>query len=133
VETAKLACVDLDECTCRATSGCSGIVESCYCPYPQCSPSVTCFCGGGKFVGCAPANLATCTAAKARVAGLCPQLAGAAFDNLCKPTNTLCVTKCLNEVSSCGDMACTLCVGCDCVTDPYTTCLGKCQNLLTQR
>lgn len=129
-ETAKLGCVNLDECTCRLTSGCTAIAESCYCPYPHCDQSGACVCGGGQFIGCAPVDLATCTNAKARVAGLCPHLSGSTFDTLCQRSDSACVTKCLNEVSSCGDVACAFCEACDCVADGFSACVGSCNTAL---
>ena len=126
----KPACVGLDECTCQATSGCSVISDSCYCPYPQCGANGACICGGGQFVGCAPASLTTCTDAKARVAGLCPQLQGPTWDGLCSVSDSVCVTKCLNELGSCSDISCTLCETCDCASDPYMRCVSNCKNAL---
>jgi hypothetical protein len=130
-DTAKLACVDLAECTCQATSGCSPIAEACYCPQCGSDPDV-CKCSGGRFLGCAPASLATCTAAKARVAALCPQFSGTIWDNLCAQSDSACATKCLNEVNACGDMSCSLCAACDCAGDRYMTCLGKCPSALAR-
>jgi hypothetical protein len=130
-ETGRPACVGLDECTCASTSGCSVIAEPCYCQFPQCG-SGACFCGGGRYIGCAPVDLASCDSAKARVSALCPQLSGPTFDNLCAGTDTNCITKCLNDVTSCGDVSCSFCEGCDCATDPYLTCVGKCTTAATQ-
>ena len=132
-ETSKLACVGLDECTCRATKGCGPIAQSCYCPFPQCDPSNACVCGGGKFVGCAPVALLTCAAARDRVAALCPQLSQTSFHYECEIHEQVaseCITKCLNEVGSCGDIDCSFCDACDCEGDVYYACLGKCQNAL---
>jgi hypothetical protein len=125
-DASKLACVNLDECSCLTANGCSPIAESCYCP-SQCNGSV-CKCGGGKSVGCAPVDLSTCANAKARVGTLCPKLSGATFDGLCSQTNTLCITKCLNDVTSCSDVGCTFCEACDCATDNFLTCVGKCSS-----
>ncbi len=130
-ETGRPACVGLDECTCSATAGCSLIAEPCYCPFPQCG-SGACFCGGGRYIGCAPVDLASCDSAKARVSALCPQLGGPTFDNLCAGTDSNCITKCLNDVTSCGDVSCSFCEGCDCATDPFLTCMGKCTTAATQ-
>ena len=124
-DATKLACVDMDECSCRATDNCRVLSSSCYCPFPQCG-SGACVCGGGEFLGCAPTNLATCADAKTRVARLCPNLKGATFDNLCSQTNTACITWCLDDVTSCGDVGCAFCEGCDCATDNFLTCVGKC-------
>jgi hypothetical protein len=122
---AKLACVDLDECACGAANGCSIISEACYCPFPQCG-SGACICGGGRFIGCAPVELSTCGNAKARVGALCPNIKSTVFDNLCSQTNSACITKCLNEVTSCSDVSCAFCDYCDCATDRFLTCVGKC-------
>ena len=124
-DATKLACVDLDECSCMAANNCRVLSDACYCPFPQCG-SGACVCGGGKFLGCAPTNLATCADAKARVGTLCPRLSGATFDNLCSQTNTACTTKCSNDVASCGDVGCAFCEACDCATDNFLTCIGKC-------
>jgi hypothetical protein len=127
-DAGKLACVGLDECACLASPDCAYIAEpACYCP--QCTPQ-TCKCAGGKYVGCAPAGLQTCAAAKSRVAGMCPQLAGASLDALCSATDSLCVTKCLNEVTACGDITCSLCQACDCASDAFMRCRGECQKAL---
>jgi hypothetical protein len=134
VETSKPACVGLDECACHATSGCRAIAgPPCYCPPPECTPTVLCACGGGKFIGCAPANLATCADAKARVAGLCPSLNGPTFDSLCDQSDSACITECLNEVTSCSDVYCTFCEACDCATDPFMSCRGKCNSSLAAK
>jgi hypothetical protein len=130
-DATKLACVDLDECSCMAANGCGPIGETCYCPFPQCG-SGACKCGGGKFIGCAPVDLTACANAEARVGNLCPQLAGATFDNLCNQTDTACITKCLNDVTSCADVFCTFCEACDCATDNFLTCVGKCSSGLAQ-
>jgi Tfp pilus assembly protein PilX len=106
-------------------------VEACYCPFPQCG-SGACICGGGKFIGCAPVALATCAAATARVAALCPELVGTRFDNFCTSTsdNSGCVTKCLNQVTACGDLVCSSALACDRATDLYTMCMGACKSAL---
>jgi hypothetical protein len=130
-ETAKPACVGLDECACIKQEGCSVIAQSCYCPFPQCGPNGACICGGGKFIGCAPADLSSCTGAKASVAKLCPDLYGATFENLCKQDNAECITKCLNDVGSCGDVLCTFCEDCKCMKDSFSTCIDKCVAALT--
>ena len=129
-DSGKLACVDLDECTCLNTKGCTFIAEACYCP-TQCT-SVVCVCGGGKFLGCAPQAQGTCATARERVAGLCPALKGAVFDGLCQQTDSLCVTKCLNAVVSCGDLTCSMCEGCDCASDPFMRCRAECGKVLAQ-
>jgi hypothetical protein len=129
---AKLACVDLDECTCQAQSGCGAVTESCYCPFPKCG-SGACICGGGRFLGCVPSGLATCASARDRVAGLCPQLAGTSFDKLCDQADTRCTVKCLAEVGSCADIFCGFCTTCDCMADPYSACVANCTASLTQK
>jgi hypothetical protein len=126
----RMACVGLDECACWRTKGCSAVAESCYCPYPQCGNSGACFCGGGKYFGCEPAQLEECTAAKGRVSKLCPNLSGPTFDGLCKGTDNACVTKCLNEVNACGDISCSMCEACDCASDAFMRCRGTCQKQL---
>ena len=131
-DTGKLACATLDECSCGATSGCAVISEACYCPYPKCNPNGACFCGGGKYLGCAPTDLTTCAAAKTRVASLCPTLKGAIFDGLCQQSDSACSTKCLDEVTSCSDIACSMCEACDCAGDAYSKCMGKCRTALAQ-
>jgi hypothetical protein len=131
-DTSKLACVALDECTCGKTSGCVSIAEACYCPYPQCGKSGACFCGGGLFIGCAPTNLATCTAAKDRVATLCPQLKGATFGSLCQASDSSCITKCLNDVTSCSDVFCSFCDECNCAGGAFMACRTKCTAALTR-
>jgi len=120
------ACVGLDECTCAATAGCSVLAGACYCPFPQCG-SGACFCGGGPYIGCSPVELASCDSAKARVATLCPDLKGATFDNLCAQSDADCITECLNEVTSCSDVFCAFCEGCDCATDRFSMCVGSCK------
>ena len=94
---------------------------------------MVCKCSGGKFIGCAPAGLGTCADAKARVAGLCPSLHGPTFDGLCAQSDVGCVTKCLDEVVGCGDVYCTFCEACDCATDAFMTCQGKCQDALAAK
>jgi hypothetical protein len=132
-ETTKLACADLDECACRNANGCAPIVQLCYCPFPQCGNGA-CICGGGKFIGCAPVSLGTCATARSRVAALCPELAGTGFDNLCASSSDGgCITKCLNQVSSCGDILCSFGLTCDRVADPYTMCMSACKSALTAR
>jgi hypothetical protein len=133
VEAAKLACVGLDECACLGASECRRITEACYNPSPQCNQPIAGICGGGTFIGCAPPNLATCADAKARVAGLCPQHAGPALDALCQQPDGGCIIKCLNEVGSCGDISCTLCVDCVCASDRFMTCLGECKAKLARK
>jgi hypothetical protein len=125
-ETSLGSCAGLDECTCGINNDCAPIAEPCWCPYPQCSPSGACICGGGQFVGCAPQAIANCPGAKARVAALCPNLKGPTFDALCTRTAPECVTKCLAEMDSCSDISCTLCEACDCVGDRFSTCYGQC-------
>jgi hypothetical protein len=131
-DSGKLDCVGLDECTCGNSKGCEVISESCYCPFPQCSSQGACICGGGHFLGCAPSNLATCSAAKARVATLCPQLKGATFDSLCLQPGSACITKCLNDVTACGEINCAFCEACDCAGDVFTQCRAKCGGTLLQ-
>ena len=131
-DTGKLACVGLDECTCADTPGCSVMAEACYCPFPQCGAGA-CFCGGGRYIGCAPVELASCDSAKARVFALCPTLAGPTFDGLCAPSDdTVCITECLNEVTSCTDLFCTFCEGCDCATDRFSSCVAGCTGGVTR-
>jgi hypothetical protein len=129
-ETATASCTGLDACTCLATSGCAPIAEPCWCPFPQCNSSAACICGGGRFVGCAPQASATCADAKAHLAALCPTLRGPTFDGLCTRPAPECVIKCLAEVSSCGDISCTLCEACDCIGDHFSTCYGQCVKAL---
>jgi hypothetical protein len=131
VDTGKLACVGLDECACLASNSCAVVSDACYCPFPQCGAGA-CDCGGGKFIGCAPAGLDTCAAAKSRVASMCPTLKGATFDGLCQQTDTACVTKCLNDVTACGEVGCSFCEACDCFTDPFMKCVSTCRNALKQ-
>lgn len=126
----KSSCAGFDECRCFLANGCSVIAESCYCPYPKCSQGGACVCGGGKFVGCAPVGLGTCAAAKARVAGLCPTLPGPFLDGLCTGTDSACVTKCLNEVTSCDDLSCSSCEACRCAADAFMRCRDACQKQL---
>jgi hypothetical protein len=115
-----------------AANGCGVLAESCYCPFPQCG-SGACVCGGGRFIGCAPVSLSTCADAKARIADLCPSIEGATFDNLCAQTNTACITKCLNDVTSCSEVFCTFCDDCDCATDDFLICVGKCTSGVTTK
>jgi hypothetical protein len=82
--------------------------------------------------GCAPQALGTCTSAKERVAGVCPSLKGATFDGLCQQTDSLCVTKCLNAVVSCTDIACSMCEACDCAGDAFACCRAECGKVLAQ-
>jgi hypothetical protein len=130
-ETGQPACVGLDECACADTAGCSVLAGPCYCPFPKCG-SGACFCGGGPYLGCAPLELASCDSAKARIAALCPEIKGATFDSLCAQPDPECITECLNEVTSCGDVFCTFCDECDCATDRFSTCVGRCKTALTQ-
>ena len=130
-ETGKIPCVDLTECACSAASGCVLIAEECYCQYPQCGAG-SCACSGGKLIGCAPVGLGTCSAAQARVAGLCPELAGNDFDKLCTSANSGCVTKCLNQVGSCGDIYCSIFRTCSRATDLYATCMSECMSALAK-
>ena len=108
-DSRRLACVGLDECACYATTGCAPIADGCYCPYPKCDVSGACTCGGGAFIGCASSGLATCDAVKARVGSICPQLNGSIWDGLCNRSYGACITECLNEVTSCGDISCSMC------------------------
>ena len=124
--TEKLDCVDLDECACYLTNGCGPIAEPCYCPLPKCGAGA-CICGGGFFLACAPVMLTTCAAAKARVAEMCPTLAGPTFENLCDKGD-LCTIKCLNQVSSCGDVDCSF-GELDCARDAYSSCFADCKGL----
>jgi hypothetical protein len=126
-------CSALDECACADANGCAVLAEACYCPFPQCNPNGACICGGGKFVGCVPAGLDSCPDAKARVADLCPSLAGPVLDDLCDRTDdTLCITKCLDELDSCSDIFCSLCVDCDCAVDDFSMCVAQCRTRLAQ-
>jgi len=125
-------CSALDECACTTTNGCASLTEACYCPFPKCGENGACICGGGKFVDCVPADLATCPDAKARVADLCPSLAGPALDDLCNPADTLCITKCLDEMDSCDDIVCSLCVDCDCALDSFSMCVAQCRTDLAK-
>lgn len=122
------SCSALDECACMASKTCAPIAEACYCP--SCEPGVVCACGGGRYVGCAPVDTATCTSARARVASLCPQLTSATFKNLCTQKGSECTTKCLNEVTACGDITCSMCEGCDCAGDKFSRCMATCQTAL---
>lgn len=131
VDSGKLACVGLDECACMASDSCSVVSDACYCPFPQCG-SGACVCGGGKFLGCVPAGLNTCAAAKARVASLCPTLKGPTFDGLCQQTDAACITKCLDDVTACSDVSCSFCEACDCVSDPFARCVSTCKSALKQ-
>ena len=125
-------CKTLDECACHRTNGCAPIAEGCYCPFPQCSSNGACVCVGGKYLGCSPAGLATCSGAKAQLAALCPTLKGPTFDALCSGTNSACITKCLDEVTSCSDVFCTFCEACDCASDRFSQCLGTCTSAITK-
>jgi hypothetical protein len=120
-------CVGLDECTCWKTNGCASISEACYCPFPTCSTNGACVCGGGRFIGCAPASLTTCATAQARVSTLCPSLKGTNYSGLCQQTASVCITKCLNEVTSCGDIACSACDLCGCAGDRFSACVAACK------
>ena len=120
------SCVDLDPCACLTSPGCAPVAQACWCPFPQCDQNAACVCGGGQFISCAPAATATCDGAKARVSTLCPTIAGPTFDGLCRWSAPECVTKCLNEVSSCGDVGCSFCEACDCQGDPFNTCYQHC-------
>jgi hypothetical protein len=131
-DSGKLACTGLDECSCALANGCGVISEKCYCPYPKCGNDGACFCGGGKFVGCAPVQLTTCVAAKARIAAMCPTLSGRTFDTVCDGADSLCATKCLNDATVCSDVRCSFCDACDCAGDPFGACLAKCKAALTQ-
>lgn len=127
-DSGQLACVGLTECACRA-SDCHVLSEACYCPFPQCG-SGSCFCGGGKFIGCAPVGLDTCAAAKKRLADLCPTLRGNTWKGLCQQSDRPCVTKCLNDVGTCDQAVCSFCEGCDCASDAFTTCVSSCERAL---
>jgi hypothetical protein len=131
-DTRAVGCAGFDECTCVAANGCAVITNTCYCPYDRCLQGGACGCGGGKFLGCAPVQLGTCAAAKARVAGLCPDISGATFDDLCQQSDAGCITKCLNDVTSCGDVRCSFCEICDCAGDAFATCRSKCRSALAQ-
>jgi len=131
-DTGKVDCVGLDECACGSTQGCSVIADACYCPFPKCQQGGACVCGGGKFLGCAPAALSTCATAKARVADMCPTLSGATFDNLCQGSDSACVTSCLNQVTACSNIACSTCETCDCAGDAFSACRAKCGSATAQ-
>ena len=128
VDTSPAACKNLDECACRNSDACAPIAEACYCPYPQCGSNGACICGGGKYLGCAPTALASCSGAKAQVATLCPNLKGPTFDGLCNQANSACLTKCLGEVTTCSDVSCAFCEACDCANDRFTQCVANCTN-----
>jgi len=129
IDTSTLDCVGLDACACLATSHCSSLSEACYCPYPACGAGGECFCGGGQFIACVPAGLTTCDAAKARVSTLCPTLKGMTYDGLCQQTASVCITKCLNEVTACSDIACTACDTCGCAGDRFSGCVAACRTV----
>jgi len=128
-DTSKLDCVGLDACSCFKSDGCASISEACYCPFPTCSTNGACVCGGGRFIGCAPASLTTCAAAQARVSTLCPSLKGTNYSGLCQQTASLCITNCLNEVTSCGDIACSACDLCGCAGDRFSACVAACKTI----
>jgi len=122
------SCVGLDECACAANSACAPIAEPCYCPN-ACDPGISCFCGGGRFIGCAPAGLSGCAAAAARVAPFCPN--PTAVPSLCGRDSPECATKCLNEATSCVDVSCSICAGCFCAEDAFSVCYDACVKSLT--
>jgi|GEM_PF-3552832 hypothetical protein len=50
------ACETLGVCDCLARPECQALGEQCFCPYEHSCPAVGsgfCYCGGGKFLGCA--------------------------------------------------------------------------------
>lgn len=121
-------CTGRDECDCYQVNGCAMITEECYCT--QCDGPRVCNCGGGKFVGCASINLSTCDKAKARLLSVCPIPDSSTWDNLCAQTSP-CIAKCLNDVASCDDVACTFCVDCSCGDDRFATCVKTCTAALS--
>jgi hypothetical protein len=133
VEKPQATCTNLDACACMKSDACAPITETCYCPYPQCGSNGACICGGGKYLGCAPAGLATCAGAKAQVAALCPTLKGTTFDSLCAQANSACITKCLGDVTSCSDVFCSFCEACDCAGDSFSQCVASCTSALAQK
>jgi hypothetical protein len=118
-------CSSLGSCDCIATRGCAPIAEGCWCP-TECG--IVCGCGGGRYVGCTAVGLQTCTGASDRVAKLCPDIA-AGVAHLCTSSPVECITKCLDEVSSCADLACTLCTTCAC-GDAFSLCFDDCRQAL---
>jgi hypothetical protein len=115
-------CSSLDECACYKTAGCAAVAEDCWCPA---ACGVKCFCGGGRFFGCVPLDLAKCTGAADRVTALCPSLA-ADVRTLCPASDDACSTKCLNDVTLCDDLLCSTCQDCKCKQDKFGSCLEVC-------
>jgi hypothetical protein len=52
-------CTEPDYCSCVANAACSVVAENCFCPcgVEPCEPNCDCDCGGGKYLGCAPASI----------------------------------------------------------------------------
>src|SRR5438067_1852866 len=65
---APTACGALDPCDCMKRPDCQPIAENCFCPYPTCGPGA-CFCGGGRFLGCAPTTSGCAPTVTCRPAG----------------------------------------------------------------
>ena len=84
-------------------------------------------------MGCASAKYATCKDAMNRVGSLCPELNPASLAALCDQSDILCVTKCLNEVTACSDIACGICPMCFCAQDKYSTCMQSCRTFLAEK
>lgn len=61
-------CSALSACECLADRGCASITEPCFCPHPLCGPGA-CICGGGAFLGCAPAESNCTSVVSCRPAG----------------------------------------------------------------
>ena len=66
-----------------------------------------------------------------QVAKLCPDVA-AAVTHLCTSSPVECIAKCLNEVTSCSDLACTICTTCAC-GDAFSRCFDDCRLALPMR
>jgi hypothetical protein len=151
------SCTSLDECACLRATGCAPIGAPCWCPYPACDPSLSCVCGGGRFIGCAPAGSncpapttcgllaeisapdpkgcrtcippTDCQTAVARLGVACPLVTSTALNSFCASyPRPDCATECLGQITGCNDVACSSCDTCDCAGDRFSTCYSACAN-----
>lgn len=148
------ACIGKGECDCyNSRAACQPITEICWCP-TQCNGQL-CACGGGKFHACAPKESncnptvtcrpagritpqdargcvdcsyqATCPQAAEALRAGCPTRA-ARLTGLSCDRAPECVTRCINDLKTCDDIGCGLCLACGCATvGPFEQCVMKCQ------
>jgi hypothetical protein len=148
------SCNAREKCSCGLDSSCTVVVQPCWCGPDECGNGA-CVCGGGAYVGCAPAGCpsvltcplaqlpttpdadgcyrcrpsapTSCEAAKSHLAATCG-FGNAYLAGLSCQSNTACITRCLNEVQRCEDVGCDWCTVCDCgrSDSPLSRCVHDC-------